>query len=85
MVAGDATRPDYSTAQTAVARINTDVNTDGLPDTAFGIGGVTVTDLPGAYDTPRGLALVSDGGVPKVVVVSGVNHSTSIRLTRYFQ
>ena len=79
VVIGDATEPDYSAAQTTVARINA----DGSPDTAFGIGGMTVTDLPGAYDTPRGLALVSDGGVPKIVVVSGVSHSTSIRLARY--
>ena len=44
----------------------TRTNSDGTPDTSFGIGGVATTDLGGAGDKAHDAALTPDGGIVAV-------------------
>lgn len=64
----------------AVARYNS----DGSPDTAFGVGGILVTDFFGEYDLANAVALQSDG---KIVVAGSANKDggtgESFALARY--
>jgi len=80
VVSAEATAPDYTTADNAVARFTA----DGSLDVSFGTLGVTLTDFAGAYTQPYNLVAQNDGGVAKVVVLSTVAHATSVGLTRYF-
>jgi uncharacterized delta-60 repeat protein len=44
----------------------TGTNSDGTPDTSFGIGGIATTDLGGAGDKAHDAALTPDGGIVAV-------------------